>query len=127
KGIVPNKEHSFYQVMKHTVQVFKIPALILSFLIMAVIFSSFVTFYSSLGLFVKQKFDMGNQGLMWMRIAGIPSILLSLFASSFIRRFGAKQVLVAALFTTGTGLAIGAVAESIPTLVFASVIFVMGI
>jgi predicted MFS family arabinose efflux permease len=127
KGIVPNKEYSFYQVMKHTVQVFKNPALILSFLIMATIFSSFVTFYSSLGLFVKQKFDMGNQGLMWMRIAGVPSILLSLFASSFIRRYGSKQVLLTAILTTGTGLAIGAVAESIPILVIATIIFVMGI
>jgi predicted MFS family arabinose efflux permease len=127
KGIVPNKEYSFYLVMKHIAQILKIPTLILSFLIMATIFSSFVTFYSSLGLFIKQKFEMGNQGLMWMRIAGIPSILLSLFASSFIRRFGAKQVLITALLTTGAGLAIGAIAESIPTLVIATIIFVMGI
>jgi predicted MFS family arabinose efflux permease len=127
KGVIPTREYSFYQVMKHMIRVFKIPALVLSFLIMAIIFSSFVTFYFGLGLFVKQKFDMGSQGLMWIRVAGIPSILLSLLASSFIKHFGARQVLITGLLTTGIGLTIGTAAESIPTLIIASIIFVMGI
>ncbi|MXQ53848.1 MFS transporter [Shimazuella alba] len=127
KGAIPTKEYSFNQMMNHMIRVFKISALVLSFFIMAIIFLSFVTFYSGLGLFIKQKFDMGNQGLMWIRVAGIPSILLSLFASSFIKHFGARQVLITGLLTTGIGLTIGTAAESIPTLAIASIIFVMGI
>ncbi|MGG3625148.1 MFS transporter [Bacillus gobiensis] len=127
KGAIPTRDHTFYQVMKQMVQVFQIPSLVLSFLITAILFSSFVTMYSGMGLFVKEKFDIGDQGLTWIRIAGIPSILLSLFASSFIRRFGAKQVLIAGLFTSGVGLTIEAIAESIPILVIASIVFVMGI
>ncbi|WP_028778139.1 MFS transporter [Shimazuella kribbensis] len=126
-GVVPKPGHSFNQVIRQAVKLFTIPQLVLSFFVMGTMFFSFVTMYSGLGSYVDEKFQIDDGSLMWIRIAGIPGIVLSLFASSFIRKYGAKTVLIAGLLIAACGLIGEAIAPSIFLFVLFSVIFVMGI
>jgi predicted MFS family arabinose efflux permease len=126
-GLIPKRDRSFFNVIHQAVQVFKIPRLVFSFLVMGTILFSFVAMYSGLGPYVNHKFHLAEEDLMWIRIAGIPGIAISLFASLFMRRYGVKTILIVGLLIAAAGLSMEVFAPSVSFLVFSSVIFVMGI
>jgi YNFM family putative membrane transporter len=83
--------------------------------------------YLGLGPHVLEKFGINGQGLNWIRIAGIPSMLLSIVAGNLIKRFGGKPILIFGLLLAGIGIVMEAITGSLITLVISSIVFVAGI
>lgn len=127
RGAAPNAELTLLQVVQQTLKVVAVPSLFLSYLVAASIFFSFVTMYSGLGAYVLERFQMGEEGLMWIRIAGIPGILMAFFAGPLVNRFTPKPVLIAGLIIAGAGLLIEIFAGSLGGMIIASIVFVSGI
>ncbi|WP_199616386.1 MFS transporter [Paenibacillus alkalitolerans] len=126
-GLRPQADNSLAQVFGRTVKLAASPSLLLTFSVSATLLFSFVSMYSGLGPYVSDRFHLPEQGLMWLRIAGILGILMSLAAGPLIGRFGAKRVFIAGLAAAVIGLGGEALSESLVFLVAASVVFVSGI
>ncbi|WP_052409943.1 MFS transporter [Paenibacillus durus] len=126
-GELSHAELSLSHVIGRTIKLVTIPSLLVSFAVSATVLFSFVTMYSGLGTYVSERFHLHEQGLMWIRIGGIPGIVMSLFAGPLLKRFEAKRVFIAGLATAGIGLGVEALSGSLIPLVIASIIFVTGI
>lgn len=126
-GVRPQAGHTLLQVCQRTLKLAGSVPLMLAFAVSATLLFSFVAMYSGLGPYASDRFGLAGQGLMWLRIAAIPGIFLSLAAGPLIGRFGAKPVGVAGLAMSGFGLSGEALAESLLLLVASIVAFVAGI
>ncbi|HZG17837.1 MAG TPA: MFS transporter [Candidatus Bathyarchaeia archaeon] len=126
-GVLPRTRLSLHQVYQRSIKLFTVPSLLVSLAVSATVLFSFVTMYAGLGSYVMKHFDLHEEALLWIRMAGIPGILMSLFAGIFMNRFGAKRVFIAGLATAGAALGIVGFSESLVVLVVASVFFVTGI
>ncbi|AKG37259.1 MFS transporter [Paenibacillus durus] len=126
-GGLSHAELSLSHVIGRTIKLVTVPSLLVSFAVSATVLFSFVTMYSGLGTYVSERFHLHEQGLMWIRIGGIPGIVMSLFAGPLLKRFEAKRVFIAGLATAGIGLGVEALSGSLIPLVIASIIFVTGI
>ncbi|MFD1956474.1 MFS transporter [Paenibacillus thailandensis] len=87
----------------------------------------FVAMYAGLGSHIEETFGIGERGLMWIRLAGIPGILVSPLAGRSIERFGASKVLIAGLLIAAAGIVSEGMSTALLPLVVSSVAFVAGI
>ncbi|GGA27798.1 MFS transporter [Paenibacillus physcomitrellae] len=118
---------SLFQVYAQMLRLFSNGRLLIAWLAAVSILLSFVGMYSALSSFVTEQFHGDSSTLTWIRVAGIPSILLSIGAGSLIKRIGPKKVTVYSLLLAGIGLILEAFSGSLPMLVVASAVFVLGI
>jgi YNFM family putative membrane transporter len=89
---------------------------------------SFVAMYATLGPLVQTQFGLDDNDVLWVRLAGLPAMLLAPFAGWLVGRRGPTQVAVAGYLLAAAGLVAQAVsASALWPLVIASTVFVAGI
>jgi MFS transporter, YNFM family, putative membrane transport protein len=88
---------------------------------------SFVAMYSGLAPYLASQYDVDQQGLLLIRIAGAPGILLSPVLSRIVQKWGSKKVAMGGLILAALGLFLEPLTSQLPLLVLATVIFVTGI
>ena len=89
---------------------------------------SFVAMYAALGPLLQTQFGLDDTSVLYVRLAGLPAMLLAPLAGWLVGRRGATRVAVFGYLLAAAGLA----AEAFSTaalwlLVIASVVFVLGI
>ena len=89
---------------------------------------SFVAMYAALGPILRTQFGLDATSVVYVRLAGLPAMLLAPLAGWLVGRQGAMRVAVFGYLLAAAGLA----AEAFSTaalwmLVMASVVFVLGI
>ena len=89
---------------------------------------SFVAMYAALGPLLRTQFGLDETGVLLVRLAGLPAMLLAPLAGWLIGRHGAIRVAVAGYLIAAVGLAAeGLSILALSALVIASVLFVAGI
>jgi MFS transporter, YNFM family, putative membrane transport protein len=89
---------------------------------------SFVAMYAALGPLLRTQFGLDETGVLLVRLAGLPAMLLAPLAGWLIGRHGAIRVAVAGYLIAAVGLAAeGLSIFALSALVIASVLFVVGI
>jgi MFS transporter, YNFM family, putative membrane transport protein len=89
---------------------------------------SFVAMYAALGPLLQTQFGLDNTGVLLVRLAGLPAMLLAPVAGWLVGRRGGTQVAVVGYLLAAAGLAALAISVgSLWALVIASVVFVAGI
>ena len=89
---------------------------------------SFVAMYAALGPLLRTQFGLGETGVLLVRLAGLPAMLLAPLAGWLVGRHGAIRVAVAGYLIAAVGLAAeGLSILALSALVIASVLFVVGI
>ncbi|MBA2939055.1 MFS transporter [Paenibacillus sp. CGMCC 1.16610] len=126
-GVVSGDKASVRTVIGRLFGLFRIAPLLATYAVAITLLLSFVAMYSGLGTHIVDAFGMGGRGLMWIRVAGIPGILMSPLAGQSIKRFGASKVLITGLIIATAGIAFEALSTTVFALVVSSVIFVAGI
>lgn len=130
--ILPNdsirKENvNFWTIIKK----FKIPLkqkpLLLSYGIAVMILLSFVGMYTSLEHFLKTNFQFDDQGIFYVRAAGMAGMFLSPLTGKLIDKFGMKNVLNSGLFCSIIGLFSMGLSQNLLFTVLMSILFVSGI
>jgi YNFM family putative membrane transporter len=102
--------------------------LALCYVALCTVLLSFVAMYALLGPLLVTRFGLDNTGVLLVRLAGLPGMILAPLAGWLAGRFGAGRVSVAGFVLAAAGLAVEAfAAETLPALVAASAIFVAGI
>jgi MFS transporter, YNFM family, putative membrane transport protein len=92
-----------------------------------IILMSFVSVYSVLGGYLGHKFGLASDKIVYIRMAGIPSMCLSPWAGSMARRFGGNRVAMVGLCILMLGLCFEAMAGSLGFFVFSSAFFDAGV
>lgn len=99
-----------------------------AYVIALVMLLSFVGMYTALGQFLSSSlFGFTNQQILYVRSIGIVGMLMSLFASSLVRRFGMISTLRSAIILAATGLILLGLGTNMVFIIVMSVIFVSGI
>lgn len=90
---------------------------------------SFVGMYAALGPLLQTQFRLDGTGVLLVRLAGLPALLLAPVAGWLAGRYGATRVAVVGFLIAAAGLAAEAisVAAALWALVIASVIFALGV
>jgi MFS transporter, YNFM family, putative membrane transport protein len=89
---------------------------------------SFVGMYAALGPLLQTDFRLGHEGVLLVRLAGLPAMLLAPVAGWLVGRYGPIRVAVVGFFLAAAGLiAETLLADVLWGLVIASMIFVLGI
>ena len=89
---------------------------------------SFVGMYAALGGLLQTQFRLDHTGVLLVRLAGLPAMLLAPVAGWLAGRYGATRVAVAGFLLAAVGLVAEALsAGALLGLVIASMIFVLGI
>jgi MFS family permease len=89
---------------------------------------SFVGMYAALGPLLQAEFNVDNAGLLLVRLAGLPAMLLAPVAGWLAGHYGATRVAVVGFLVAAAGLAVEAISVGLLwLLVVASVIFVLGV
>jgi MFS family permease len=89
---------------------------------------SFVGMYAALGGLLQTQFRLDHTGVLLVRLAGLPAMLLAPVAGWLAGRYGATRVAVAGFLLAAVGLLAEALlAATLLGLVIASMIFVLGI
>jgi MFS transporter, YNFM family, putative membrane transport protein len=89
---------------------------------------SFVGMYAALGPLLQTQFRLDETGVLFVRLAGLPAILLAPLAGWLVGRYGPSRVAVAGFVIAAAGLAAEALSSAVLVLlVISSVIFVLGI
>jgi YNFM family putative membrane transporter len=89
---------------------------------------SFVAMYAALGPLLQTQFGLDNTGVLLVRLAGLPAMLLAPLAGWLVGRRGGTQVAIVGYLLAAAGLAALAISVgSLWALVIASVVFVAGI
>jgi MFS transporter, YNFM family, putative membrane transport protein len=128
KGVVQGtNKGSLLQVYGQMFRLFGNGRLLIAWLVAVSILLSFVGMYSALSSFVTERFHGGPATITWIRITGIPSILLSIGAGNLIKRIGSKRVAIYGLLLAGIGLILEAFSGSLLALILSSAVFVLGI
>ena len=89
---------------------------------------SFVAMYAALAPILRGQFGLDDTGVLLVRLAGLPAILLAPLAGWLVGRQGAPRVAVVGYLLAAVGLAAEAISVSVLwALVIASVVFVLGV
>jgi MFS transporter, YNFM family, putative membrane transport protein len=89
---------------------------------------SFVGMYAALGPLLRTQFGLDDAGVLLVRLAGLPALLLAPVAGWLAGRYGATRVAVVGFLIAAAGLAAEAIsAAALWALVIASVIFALGV
>jgi MFS transporter, YNFM family, putative membrane transport protein len=89
---------------------------------------SFVAMYAALGPLLQTQFGLNQTDVLYVRLAGLPVILLAPLAGWLVGRYGSIRVAVAGYLIAAVGLAAEALASAaLLVLVIASVVFVLGV
>jgi MFS transporter, YNFM family, putative membrane transport protein len=89
---------------------------------------SFVGMYAALGGLLHTQFRLDRTGVLLVRLAGLPAMLLAPLAGWLAGRYGATRVSVAGFLLAAAGLVAEAMsADALWGLVIASMVFVLGI
>ena len=89
---------------------------------------SFVAMYALLGPLLQTRFGLDHTGLLLVRLAGLPGMVLAPLAGWLVGRFGAARVSIAGFVVASAGLTAEALtARTLWQLIMASAIFVAGI
>jgi len=89
---------------------------------------SFVAMYAALGPLLQTQFGLDNTGVLLVRLAGLPAMLLAPLAGWLVGRRGGTQVAIVGYLLAAVGLAALAISVgSLWALVITSVVFVAGI
>ncbi|WP_391557035.1 MFS transporter [Robertmurraya sp.] len=101
--------------------------LLLAFCITFSLLLSLVGMYTILGSYLSNQFGLTEKEILYVRAAGIIGMLLSLFAGRLAQKLGTTLTLKIGLALAAAGLFGIGVCPSLPLIIFASVIFVLGI
>lgn len=102
--------------------------LALPYLATVTVLLSFVAMYAALGPLLRNHFGLTDGGVLLVRLAGLPGMVLAPLAGWLVGRFGPVRVAVAGFILAATGLAgEGVAAAELWALVLASAVFVAGI
>jgi YNFM family putative membrane transporter len=89
---------------------------------------SFVGMYAALGPLLQTQFGLDDDGVLLVRLAGLPAMLLAPVAGWLVGRHGPIRVAIVGYLIAAVGLAAEGISVAVPwALVLASVIFVLGI
>ena len=89
---------------------------------------SFVAMYAALAPILRGQFGLDDTGVLLVRLAGLPAILLAPLAGWLVGRQGAPRVAVFGYLLAAVGLAAEAISVGVlGALVIASVVFVLGV
>jgi MFS transporter, YNFM family, putative membrane transport protein len=89
---------------------------------------SFVAMYAALGPLLRTQFGLDETGVLFVRLAGLPAILLAPIAGWLVGRYGPIRVAVSGYAIAVAGLAAEGISVFTPwALIISSVIFVLGI
>jgi MFS family permease len=89
---------------------------------------SFVAMYAALGPLLHTEFNLDDTGVLLVRLAGLPAMLLAPLAGWFVGRYGPIRVAIAGYLLAAVGLVAEAMSAGVLwALIIASVIFVLGI
>jgi MFS family permease len=89
---------------------------------------SFVGMYAALGPLLQTQFRLDDTGVLLVRLAGLPAMLLAPVAGWLAGRFGATRVAVTGFFLAAAALAAEAISvDALWALVIASMIFALGV
>jgi predicted MFS family arabinose efflux permease len=89
---------------------------------------SFVAMYAALGPLLQRQFGLGHGSVSYVRLAGLPALLLAPLAGWLVGRYGPVRIAVAGYLLAAFGLVAQAVSvAALWALVLSSVIFVLGI
>jgi len=101
--------------------------LLLAFCITFSLLLSLVGMYTILGSYLSNQFGLTENEILFVRAAGIIGMLLSLFAGRLAQKLGTILTLKTGLALAAAGLFGIGVSPSLPFIIFASIIFVLGI
>ncbi|WP_232699169.1 MFS transporter [Brevibacillus daliensis] len=100
----------------------------LAYVIALVMLLSFVGMYSALGDFLSSPlFGFTNQQILYVRSLGIIGMLMSLFASGLVKKFGVIPILRSAIILSAIGLILLGLGANMVFIIVMSVVFVSGI
>ena len=89
---------------------------------------SFVAMYAALGPLLQNQFGLPDTSVLYVRLAGLPAMLLAPLAGWLVGRHGPTRVAVVGYLLAALGLAVEAISvAALWLLVIASVVFVLGI
>jgi YNFM family putative membrane transporter len=89
---------------------------------------SFVGMYAALGPLLQTQFRLDDTGVLLVRLAGLPALLLAPVAGWLAGRYGAPRVAVMGFLIAAAGLTAEAISvAALWALVIASVIFALGV
>jgi MFS family permease len=89
---------------------------------------SFVAMYAALGPLLRTQFGLGATSVVYVRLAGLPAMLLAPLAGWLVGRHGSIRVAVLGYLLAAAGLAVEAISTAaLWLLVMASVVFVLGV
>jgi predicted MFS family arabinose efflux permease len=118
---------SILSVYRNMAALLKSYSLLAAYTAALMVLLSFVAMYSGLGPYLSSHYRINQNNLLFIRMAGIPGMLLAPLAGSFIQRWGSKTVVVSGLVLAAIGLGLEAVSGQLFILVSVSGIFVAGI
>jgi predicted MFS family arabinose efflux permease len=118
---------SVLSVYKNMIFLLKSHRLLAAYTAAFMVLLSFVSMYSGLEPHLVSRYGISQNNLLFIRMAGIPGMLLAPFTSSFIKRWGSKNVVLTGLVLASVGLALEAISGQLFILVLSSSIFVAGI
>lgn len=101
--------------------------LLLAFCITFSLLLSLVGMYTILGSYLSNQFGLTEKEILLVRAAGIIGMLLSLFAGRLAQKLGTTLTLKIGLALAAAGLFGIGVSPSLSLIIFASIIFVLGI
>jgi YNFM family putative membrane transporter len=89
---------------------------------------SFVAMYAALGPLLQTEFGLGETGVLFVRLAGLPAMLLAPLAGWLVGHYGPVRVAVTGYVIAAAGLTAEALSSAaLVLLVISSVVFVLGI
>ncbi|GAA3851692.1 MFS transporter [Saccharothrix violaceirubra] len=89
---------------------------------------TFVGMYTAFNAVVAQRYGITEAGtLLLLRLPGLPGILLGALAGPMITRYGPYRVTMTALAAGAVGLAVEALAPTLPLLLLGSAVYVAGL
>jgi MFS family permease len=89
---------------------------------------SFVAMYAALGPLLQNQFGLPDTSVLYVRLAGLPAMLLAPLAGWLVGRHGPTRVAIVGYLLAAAGLAAEAISvDALWLLVIASVVFVLGI
>jgi predicted MFS family arabinose efflux permease len=118
---------SVLSVYRNMVSLLRSYQLLAAYLAAFMVLLSFVSMYSGLEPHLVSRYEISQNDLLFIRMAGIPGMLLAPFTSSFIKRWGSKTVVVSGLVLASVGLGLEAISGQLFILILSSGIFVAGI
>lgn len=124
----PAQRHiNIWEPFKQIGVVFTRRPIVFCYVIALVLLLSFVSMYTVLGSYLSDRFGLSKQDILYVRSAGILSMLLSPFAGRLAQRFGLLILLRAGLLLSIAGLLSLGLISSLPLLIVMSLLFVAGI